>query len=1743
MKLPFSRLTKNLLLLALTTLFTTISAEEVHAGTGTFKDGKFNFCVSVRFNATQAQLDAIKVRFERASQILADATDGQHQFGKIAIINNSEASDEAEFWIFPGAGRANAQTYGVRRAHVVMYMASNFSKVGDDNAFTIVHEFGHHAYDLGDEYASKIFPDGSEIQARCPGPDVNDPNLTYCIMDNVNRGTRKTSTSFSVTEFCVASNHDKPDAQGREGFDTLQHQEHGESCWETMSHLIKPWRLKPPNGLPQNAPPTTQPVVFVPTCTSQIQRTMLLVDRSGSMSDTANPVHGSRLMIAQRGLNHFIDMYNAGNVSGNFVGLASFSTSARVDAPIAEMNSDAVRSGLKTAVGTLAPDGATNIGEGLLVAKEQLDAQGACDDCHKTIVLISDGDHNLGVPPESVIAELQASGIKVITVALGSTISVTGEVALKNLSTQTGGAYNRSVGDNQIITFLRNLALDSGGFLPGVEVPSTIISSGGQKEFSSYVEAGSNNTTFSVGAPDPADNITISLVKPSGAVVTESGATGIEFIASSNVRTFRVTNPEAGTWKIVVKAGTIRTGELTVSSYIKHAGVNFYAWVENEGLMFPTDPVRLHAAPAYDGRGVVGGSVAGTATRPDGSKLPITLFDDGLAEHGDITGGDGIYSALFNQYNKDGTYSFDLSWQNVSGELYKGEPLPDENGNVIPVPSVSAPAFNRVTRTTAVVAGVAEGDLVWFDDAIPQGATAQGGWYWVNANPAPIQGGAAHQSKITSLSPSAIDEHSFVGASSKLPIGAGDKLFAYVFLDPNMAPDEIMLQWHTDDGWEHRAYWGTSYIQLGSEGTNSRRFMGPLPITGRWVRLEVDASVVGLEGKALDGMAFNTNGNRATWDRAGRLHGVTGQPPPADFVWFDDDLPAGAVPGATDDHWEWVTSAPAPFSGQRCNRSFLADKTDNGRLRQHFFTRAQSTMRVDPGDVLFTYVYLDPTFRPDEIIVQWNDGDGWEHRAYWGGNFVGVGVHGTESLRFMGGLPPAGQWVRLEVPASYVGLEGKVVSGMSFGYYRQNDRARASWDVSGKTMRATSVLLPLQSIVPLYRFRADSYGYSYSTNDIGRAEQVLQRVQGYVHANQAAGTVPFYRFRNADRYYFYSTAKTPAPGWFSDGIAFYIYPSQTPPPGTVPLHAFHNSKGFFYTTDQSEGFGIGYTYDGVSGYIHDTLLLVPVPPSNAYIPGQPLTMFWTDNSSNESGFKVEYLNAAGAWQEIGTVGANVTQFSSPEMNQCGAHFRVRAFNGSGFSPYSNVTDAGIPFGAGNCVYATPSGSNYPPSVSMTRPADGTTYKAGTRVQISADAFDPDGNGTIAKVEFFDGGLKIGAATQAPYSINWSGASTGAHSLTATVTDAGGLAATSAPVNISVLPLAAGDVIISEFRFRGGASHLDEFVELYNNTNYPITVASTDGTSGWSLVGSDGAVKFTIPRGTIIPARGHFLGVNNAYGLTAYARGDAAWDADIADGAGVALFSTFNTTNFNLGTRLDAVGFAGVTDSLFREGAGLQPAAGVSTNAEFSFYRKLNVGALPKDTGDNAADFAFVSTEGIAAGGVQSALGAPGPECLSSPIQSDSTFSVTMLDPAVSSSQVPNRVRDFTPDPVNNSPIGTMGIRRTVTNNTGSPITRLRFRVIDITTYPAAAGVVDFRLRSSLTSQVTRTDSSVVTLQGLTLEAPPAQPIGGGFNSTVSAGTITLAQPLQPGASVNVEFLLGLQQSGSFRFYISVEAWQ
>jgi hypothetical protein len=120
-------------------------------------------------------------------------------------------------------------------------------------------------------------------------------------------------------------------------------------------------------------------------------------------------------------------------------------------------------------------------------------------------------------------------------------------------------------------------------------------------------------------------------------------------------------------------------------------------------------------------------------------------------------------------------------------------------------------------------------------------------------------------------------------------------------------------------------------------------------------------------------------------------------------------------------------------------------------------------------------------------------------------------------------------------------------------------------------------------------------------------------------------------------------------------------------------------------------------------------------------------------------------------------------------------------------------------------------------------------------------------------------------------------------------------------------------------------------------------------------------------------------------------------------------------------------------------------------------------------------------------------------------------------------------------------LGTLSIRRKVTNNTGAAVTRLRFRVVDTTTIPAPVGTADIRFRTSSAFVANLSGGGTTPIQGLTLETPPTQALGGGYNASGSVGTITLGTPLANGASINIHFLVGVQQSGNFRFLLNVEA--
>jgi hypothetical protein len=162
-------------------------------------------------------------------------------------------------------------------------------------------------------------------------------------------------------------------------------------------------------------------------------------------------------------------------------------------------------------------------------------------------------------------------------------------------------------------------------------------------------------------------------------------------------------------------------------------------------------------------------------------------------------------------------------------------------------------------------------DVVWIEDDWPPGANVS-----VNAGNEAHRWVTATEGKVFSgqraiqRSGSGLHQVFFDKTSRPLTVGAGDKLFAHVFIDPARPPKTLMLQWHTTT-WDRRANWGDEdAIAYGAKGTSEKLLLGPLPKAGEWVRLEIEVEKLGLKpGTKITGMAFTQMDGTAWWDQAG----------------------------------------------------------------------------------------------------------------------------------------------------------------------------------------------------------------------------------------------------------------------------------------------------------------------------------------------------------------------------------------------------------------------------------------------------------------------------------------------------------------------------------------------------------------------------------------------------------------------------------------------------------------------------------------------------------------------------------------------------------------------------------------------------------------------------------------------------------------------------------------------------------
>ena len=93
---------------------------------------------------------------------------------------------------------------------------------------------------------------------------------------------------------------------------------------------------------------------------------------------------------------------------------------------------------------------------------------------------------------------------------------------------------------------------------------------------------------------------------------------------------------------------------------------------------------------------------------------------------------------------------------------------------------------------------------------------------------------------------------------------------------------------------------------------------------------------------------------------------------------------------------------------------------------------------------------------------------------------------------------------------------------------------------------------------------------------------------------------------------------------------------------------------------------------------------LPAAPTNlvaTVISKTQINLAWTDNSANENGFKIERCSGANCanFSQIVTVSGNIKNFSNTGLKRNTTYrYRVRAFNASGNSAYSNIASAKTP---------------------------------------------------------------------------------------------------------------------------------------------------------------------------------------------------------------------------------------------------------------------------------------------------------------------------------------------------------------------------------------------------------------------------------------------------------------------------------
>jgi hypothetical protein len=253
-------------------------------------------------------------------------------------------------------------------------------------------------------------------------------------------------------------------------------------------------------------------------------------------------------------------------------------------------------------------------------------------------------------------------------------------------------------------------------------------------------------------------------------------------------------------------------------------------------------------------------------------------------------------------------------------------------------------------------------------------------------------------------------------------------------------------------------------------------------------------------------------------------------------------------------------------------------------------------------------------------------------------------------------------------------------------------------------------------------------------------------------------------------------------------------------------------------TDNS---GAVTTSDSVNIHVNALPVVAVTSPANNTSVNAPATVTISATASDSDGsiVEVEFFEGTNKLGEDTTA-----PYSFDWTNVAAGNYSItaKATDNSGAVTISGIVNINV---------------NALPLVAITSPASNTTVDAPGTVTISANASDADGS--IVKVEFFQGGNKLGESTTAPYRFQWTNIPTGSYALTTKATDNNGAVAITDTVRVNIVCPAVQINIPDVYALSSQLDIKNTIYLGYGPSSLTLT-ASAQGSSGYTYNWNTGA---------------------------------------------------------------------------------------------------------------------------------------------------------------------------------------------------------------------------------------------------------------------------------------------------------------